>query len=245
MNSNIIKNIKAKRYSFNKIEEIEESVIDEIYLNIYINDKNIQNIITINEDLDYLSYGSIFLGTDLDRETILNNIRIYKNNCYVSAFSNSYSLCCCMQKSKLNFKKRLIPYEEIEIKPDIILKIYKIFNEKSEIFKKTAGIHSASIFDINGELIYFAKDIARHNCIAKVAGFLLKNSENIKLTKYIFLSCRVNSEIVKMISDIGISIILTKSAVSYQGIKEAILNKIKLIGFVKNERFTHFYYDKN
>lgn len=243
--SNIIKTIKAKKFSFNKTEDIDEEVIEDTYLNIYINNKNIQNLLTINEDLDFLSYGTLFLGTELDKEIILKETLIVNNNCYLSYSNTFYNLCCCMQKIKNKTKKSLIEYEEIEIKPEIIFKIYKIFNEQSKIFKKTAGIHSASIFDINGNLIYFSQDIARHNCISKIAGFLLKNPEKITLTKYIFLSCRVNSEIVNMISDIGFSIILTKSAVSYNGIKKAISNNIKLIGFIREDRFTYFYTDKN
>lgn len=242
MSYNIIKTIKAKRFSNNKFEEIDEKVIDDIYLDIYINNCLVQSIITINEDLEYLSYGTIFLGTDLQYDYILNNLRIKENRCEIFSNDINYNLKCCCQLTnpKKDDKKSLIDKEYIDIKPEYIFKMYKIFDENSTIFKETAGLHSASIFDTNANLIYFAKDIARHNCISKVAGFIIKNIDMAKNIKFIFLSCRVNDSIVKMIKKIGFSNIITKSTFSYLGIKEANLSNINLIGFVRENRFTKF-----
>ena len=239
MNSDIVKVIKVIRFENDRFYEIQEKVINEIVFKIFINNQNVQNIITINDDLEYLCYGSLFLGTDLDINSILNNIKIYDDRCDIVYNKLDYNLNCCCESKKGFHRKSLIENIDIgHVIPDDIFKMHTIFYDRSEIFKQTAGIHGAGIFDQDCNLLYFAKDIARHNCISKICGFLIKNSDNIAKTKYIFLSCRINSEILKMISKIGISYILTKSSVSYQAIKEC--KNVRLIGFIRENRFTIF-----
>jgi len=240
MSYNIVKNVKAKRFLNNKFEYIEEKVIKEKYLDIYINNCRIQSIVTIDEDLEYLAYGSIFLGTKIEVDHILNNIKIYSNKCEIIYNDLDYNLKCCCQYEIESNKKPLLSQVETNIKPENIFKMYNILNEKSVIFKETAGLHGACIFDNDANPIYFAKDIARHNCISKIAGFLIKNKEKIDDVKFIFLSCRVNNSIVKMIERIGFSSILTKATFSYQAIEYSIANNIKLIGFIRENRFTYF-----
>ena len=65
MNYNIIKKVKAQKFYNNKLEEITETVIDDIYFNIYINEKKKKKgdySLMINKPLEIIEEANSFLS---------------------------------------------------------------------------------------------------------------------------------------------------------------------------------------
>ena len=241
------KEIKAFQYKNGFMKQINEKLIKEELLKININNIHIENVLTIAENIELLSIGYYFHHINVSPEYILKNITITGNmtnlnlelfNLTNETIENRY-LDFMNTENKKN--KIRLNQNEVVLYPEIIFKIKRIFENMSQLFKETAGVHSASIFDDDGNNIGFFIDISRLNCLRKVTGFLIKNNEQtINKRLCIMISSRVNTDIIKMFDKLGISTLITKAAPSYDSIIKSEMRNITLIGFLKDDRFTVF-----
>ncbi|HNZ28191.1 MAG TPA: formate dehydrogenase accessory sulfurtransferase FdhD [Spirochaetota bacterium] len=242
------KEIKAFQYKNGITSQINEKLIKEEFLRVYINNIHIEDILTIEEDIELLALGNYFHCIDSAPDTILNNVRISDKAANITLESadlddKTYkrNLSCSDGLNAENKNIFRLNCRETTLYPDIIFKIKSKFEEMSRLFKETAGVHSASIFDENGDNLGFFIDIARRNCLSKATGYLIKNKDQIKdKSLCIMISSRVNSETIKMFDKLGVSTLITKAAPSFDSVIESEKRDITLIGFLKEDRFTVF-----
>lgn len=138
------------------------------------------------------------------------------------------------------YKDLLDNLTQIELKNDIKLNYRYLFNiskeldDKSIIFKKTGGTHSACLCDEEG-MILFRGDVGRHNAIDKILGEAF--IKDIALdNKFVFFSGRVSSEMLLKLVRVGVSVIIYRSAPTDLAVKIARDLNITLVGFVRGNR---------
>jgi FdhD protein len=123
---------------------------------------------------------------------------------------------------------------KMKLSADNIFNMMKEFQQRSEVFRATGGVHSAALCDGN-RIMLFSEDIGRHNAIDKIFGHCLLN--NIPTEEHaIMTSGRVSSEILFKVLKRNIPIILSKSAPTASGVKLANDAGITLVGFVRGKR---------
>ncbi|MDY6833683.1 MAG: formate dehydrogenase accessory sulfurtransferase FdhD [Chloroflexota bacterium] len=123
---------------------------------------------------------------------------------------------------------------DIRITPEQVYSIIREFLHNSEVYQKTAGVHSSALCNTDG-IVIFNDDIGRHNAIDKIFGECLMN--NISTDDLILATTgRISSEILLKVIKKGIPIVISKSAPTTSGIKLAIDSGITLIGFVRGKR---------
>jgi FdhD protein len=115
-----------------------------------------------------------------------------------------------------------------------ILKLMKEFNSKSELFRDTGGVHSCSICDSEGILL-FSEDIGRHNALDKVIGKALMNKVNLQ-DKLIMTTGRISSDIIIKAMKAGIPTIVSHSAPTELAIEIAQSANLTVIGFARGLR---------
>lgn len=132
---------------------------------------------------------------------------------------------------RLSLKKIDDPFQ---IASSSILKLFKIFQNASELFKLTGCVHSAAISD--GEiLLCLAEDIGRHNAVDKTIGYMLL--ENIPFSGKIMLaSGRLSSEIVSKCAKWSIPIVASRTSPTSLAVEIAEKTGITLVGFVRAGR---------
>ena len=103
------------------------------------------------------------------------------------------------------------------------------------LFKATGCTHVAAIYSPEGERLFGAEDIGRHNAVDKVIGWALK--ENIDFSQVMFMtSGRMPKDMVTKTWAAGIGLMASVSAASTDGIETAKLANITLAGFVRGDR---------
>ncbi|MGM0437657.1 MAG: formate dehydrogenase accessory sulfurtransferase FdhD [Bacillota bacterium] len=145
------------------------------------------------------------------------------------------------EKKDYSFKEDNSYFLNNKVKASLIFKIIDDLSEKSEIFKKTGGVHNALLANEKGEIMAFREDIARHNTVDKIAAYILKNEIDIS-NKILALSCRISTKIINKVSKIGLTFIITQSPPSYNAVKIAEEKRITIAGFVRENRmnvYTH------
>jgi len=115
-----------------------------------------------------------------------------------------------------------------------VFALVKEFQNRSQIFKTTGGVHSAALCDAKNILV-FKEDIGRHNAIDKVFGECIW--EDITTVDHIIItSGRISSEILLKIAKRNIPILVSKAAPTNLGVRLANSFGVTLIGFVRGER---------
>jgi len=131
---------------------------------------------------------------------------------------------------------------ELRVTGAEIIDLMSQFQQRSETYRSTGGVHSAALCDKKGVHI-FSEDIGRHNAIDKIFGQCLW--EGISPDNQIILtSGRVSSEIVIKIARNNVPVLASKSAPTNTAVKLANLLGITLIGFVRGTRMNVYSHDQ-
>jgi FdhD protein len=127
---------------------------------------------------------------------------------------------------------------DLRISAGQVLALAKEFQQRSEVYLATHGVHSAALCDKDGILL-FSEDIGRHNALDKIFGecFLEDISTADRL---IITSGRISSEILLKVARRQVPVIISKSAPTDLGIRLADGLGITLLGFVRGKRINAY-----
>ena len=117
---------------------------------------------------------------------------------------------------------------------DTIKKLYREFQQRSDSYKMTGGVHSASLSE-DAQMLVFAEDIGRHNAVDKTIGYCLL--ENISFTgKILMVSGRLSSEIILKCAKCRIPLLVSRAAPTTLAVETAEAAGLTLIGFMRGDR---------
>ncbi len=238
--------VKASQYKNGSFSIVDDKLVDDIYLEIFINDEIVDKILTIRVDSHYLGIGIFFCLFDFSPSYILSNGEFDENRIRIKTGldipPSGYKSKKNSGISKKEYDFNNLSDKEIKISPEVLFKAREDFENSSQIFRETAGVHGAGLYDKNGDNIVFTYDISRFNSLLKIIGFMIKNQTKFSGIEesFIVTSSRLNSEMIKVVKKSGIKIIASRGAPSKTAFVEAEKEKLTLISFLKAERFTVF-----
>lgn len=253
----VTKKYIIKKYQNEEVDEVEDLVVCEYPLTIFLNDQEFITLLCSPKSLKNLSIGFLYSegiiksASDIDSINIdekmgyayikIGNVSKFAKQLYGkrvittgcgkgSIFYNALDSLKCKQ-----FKNNLdIDYKKL-------LDIMKLFNKKSELFLETGGVHSVGLID-GDDILYFEEDIGRHNALDKIIGNCLIDNVNIE-DKAIITSGRITSEIVLKCAKLGIGCIISRSAPTNLAIDTGKKLNIEIIGFARGNKLN--VYNKN
>ena len=115
-----------------------------------------------------------------------------------------------------------------------ILDISAELKQKSSLYKKSGGAHSATLYHQNN-FLFAREDIGRHNAIDKIIGECLVKGI-IGEDKILMTSGRVSSEILLKTARWKIPILISRSAPTSTAVRFADELGLTLIGFTRGRR---------
>jgi len=254
--------VKISKITKDKKEEVEDVILYETPIDLYVNSKPLVNIICLAKDLKELSVGFLFSIGIIDSIKDIKEIGVneLENSIFVNLRENSkfdiekldinpvsrvVDTTCgisspwrdVIKKSldQANIKEAIHAKDSIKVNASTIFSAIKEMQTRTPLYRETGGCHGAAIFDINGNLLSVKEDIGRHNAIDKVIGeMLLKehNFENVFLTS----TGRLTGDSVLKAIKAKIPIVASLSAAIESGIRLAFAYGITLIGFARGSR---------
>lgn len=255
ISQNLIEEVQITRY---KIADdimnsliVTDKVINETYLRIFVNNKELTSIMTINKELIELALG--FLNSEcllnsfdevnkieLDAKAltvhidIKNDVTPFFVNRMLTVTSGCSSVISYVNPLKLKHLEQI--NSDKTINAGDIIALMQQFQTGSELFKETGSVHSAALSD-GKTLLHLTEDIGRHNCIDKIVGLQLER-KLIPLSEQIVISTgRISSEIIIKAIRGKIPILISSSAPNNLSIGLAKKYNITLIGFARGKRF--------
>lgn len=118
----------------------------------------------------------------------------------------------------------------------VILELGKKIIREQKYKKEFGGLHSAALFNEEGEILSIMEDLGRHNCIDKIFGHMLINSIAPE-DKIIFTSGRASMDLVFKVLRMSVPVVVTNSSVTYNAAEVAQKAGLTLIGYARGKRF--------
>jgi len=247
-NDNLICKKRILKYKSEKFGRIEDEIILERPLTIFVNNYELLTLMCLPENLEELIIGFLL------SESLINNLAEVED----ISFKMNRTAANVKLKKEVNFnlfKKRTLTSgcgggttfsslkdcaETEKIKNKFKISAEKIaglmtdMHKKADCFAKTGGTHISALAD-QGKIIFAIEDIGRHNTLDKIIGRSLKN--NIDLSnKLVFTSGRISSEMVVKILKRKIAFLISRSAPTLSAVEMAENRNLTLVGFCRGKK---------
>jgi len=243
------------------IQKMEDQVVMEYPLTIYLNDEEFITLLcspNSTENLKYLalgfliSEGMIVKKSDVGKVTIeeeaghihiqLNNKIDLKQKLYGKRTVTTgcgkgtvfYNVLDSLGSKKI-MGDILYDYEHI-------LKLSKELNQQSGLFKETGGVHFCALCD-QEKVLFFHEDIGRHNALDKIIGEAFSKEVDLK-DKILVTSGRLSSEMIIKAAKKAIPVVVSRSAPTELSVNIAKDLDITLIGFARGNRMNIYHGSK-
>jgi FdhD protein len=241
-----IEEFDIQTYSDAGPSKINDPVIREVPLDIFLNGRKVITIACTGIHIDELAVG--FLRSEgviealkdieeiaADRENFRVDVRTVNQKSGVSL--NDDSVLSIMSSGGRRKRKDLIesPLEsDLALTAEKGLAIMKELLASSLLHRITHGAHCSALADPNG-IIAFRDDIGRHNTIDMLGGHALL--ENIDCRdKILATTGRVSEEIASKAFHLGIPIVISHSVPTSRAVTFSRDAGITIIGYVRNEK---------
>ena len=183
-----------------------------------------RTVITASDDeaKKLWALGCLKCGGSIEKFDDVGGIDIEEDKVYVRA-KNKFSSICVEPVKVLWSTKAGIIFDAVRSLGD------------APLFIATGGVHVAALFDPEGQRLFEAEDIGRHNTVDKAIGWAL--TRNVDLSGVMLItSGRMPKDMVAKAWMAGIGLMASVSAASADGIDTARLANITLAGFVRGDR---------
>ena len=249
------KEIIIEKFYEDKIETLEDFVIKEDKIEFFLNGKKFLSVMSIALHQDAHIVGFLLSEAVINDFSDIQSINISDDGLKVEVIANvsdegyanlfkekTLTSGCCIGvtgNAEKVFDCAFIN-SDYRIKSKDILANMRLFNNSSKLFDNTGCVHKAELVLEDGT-IYVAEDIGRHNAIDKVIGLASIDKKDVKRS-VLYATGRLSMEMVVKCVMHKIPIVVSKAAVTFQGIKSANEHGITLIGFARGTKmnvYTH------
>ncbi len=235
------------------MQEQEDLIVREKALTIYLNSKEFATIVCSPVHLDYMAVGFLCAEGILQKRSDFKEITIDEEkglafvvtegepgNLAERLFLKRYiTPCCGRSRASFYFSTDALLCRKIvtdlKVTAADVRSLAEELEERSQLFRKTGGVHSAALA-VDGKILLYHEDVGRHNTLDKILGqcFL----EGIPLEdKLIVFSGRVSSEVLLKTAKMGIAVIISRSAPTDLSLDLAEDLGITVVGFARGKRF--------
>ena len=254
--------VKIFRIRKDRKDEIDDIVLYETPIDIFVNSKALVNIICLAQDLKELAIGFLFsigvidsfkdikeINTGELENSIIVELKDKKSfdieTFNINPVSRVVDTTCGISSPWRNVikeslenakvKKAIEAKKDLKVRTSTIFSAIKDMQVNTPLFRETGGCHGAAIFDLNGNLMGVKEDIGRHNAIDKVIGEMLLNNLNFE-SAFLTSTGRLTGDSVLKAIRAKIPIVASLSAAIESGIRLAFAYGITLIGFARGSR---------
>lgn len=196
-----------------------------------------EGLIDTAEDIGVISYCP---GADHPTEKNIIDVRPNRRLDLGRLRRNTYAASSCGICGKAAIEQIRIRVEPVRFRGRIAAKVLRGMPDDARarqvIFEQTGGLHSAALFDLEGNLVDLREDVGRHNAVDKVIGTALLRDKT-PLDRHVLLaSGRASFEIVQKAAVARIPILCAVSAPSSLAIDAARELGMTLVGMLRRDR---------
>lgn len=234
-----------------KRQEVDDLLVREFAATIYLNRQELVSLLCTPEHLEELAVGFLagegLLASPADLEAVVADYS--QGQIWVASrgtsgiaqktFMKRYLTTGCGKATTfytLDDSRRAAVLEQtLEIRPEEIIALMWSFQNRSELFRRTGGVHSAALGH-SSEIAVFREDLGRHNALDKVIGHAWRQGIELK-DCFILSSGRISSEVLLKAVKAGIQLLISRSAPTSLAVELAEQLGVTVVGFARGGRF--------
>lgn len=120
------------------------------------------------------------------------------------------------------------------VTPEQLIALGIAFHGRSDLWRSTGGVHTCALTD-REHLLVEAEDVGRHNAFDKVMGMAVLSDMDVS-DKLILTTGRLSAEIVSKAVACGVTVLVSRSAVTNLAVALAKRFGVTLVGFLRGRR---------
>lgn len=232
--------VMIKRYERKRIHEMEDIVLQEYKLDVYLNGKKFIKLLTIPKQLKELAVGYLYTQGIINSKDEIENIILDEENNKIDIILknkfeiHSEDILSDSGDFNINLGKRNRILKDINYNPEFILENMNNLLNGTKLFNDTGNIHTVYLSSVD-EFLLLAEDIGRFNALDKVIGSALLSDIDLS-EAIIYTSGRIPSSIAMKVINAKIPVIVSRSAPTFQTLELAKKHNLTVIGFTKRDR---------
>jgi len=161
-------------------------------------------------------------------------------------FQRRYVTSCCGKgRASIYFESDASALQPVSegrpLRARTALELIRDLQERSDLFRRTGGVHNVALATPEGEVLAVRADIGRHNALDKLYGHCLRNALPTSDLLAV-LSGRISSEILLKAAKLRLPIVLSKSAPTELALALADEIGITVVGFARQDRLNVYTY---
>jgi len=228
---------------------VDDILVREIKLEIYINDKRFGAVMATPTDQEALAAGYLISenliaspedieSIELSDDALSVRVKAKINEKRLEQFDEEKVIISgCGRSSTANIDPEAMAARsikgEVKFHKDEILRQMGQFYTQCELYEMTGCVHTAKLF-VSEDKFYIGEDIAQHNTIDKAVGKAVLDGANL-VNSFLMVSGRLSSEMVAKAVMHGIPALISRTAPTSLGVVIARKFELTLCGFARGE----------
>lgn len=228
---------------------IEQDVVEERPLTIYLNAQEIVTAMTIGDYPEYLALGFLrnqgmlegagaVTRIDYDDELAVVVVRTeHATNHEEKLKKKTRTSGCAVGTVFGDMMEGLdgLRLPEAELRTSWLYALAAQINTTPSLYLSAGAIHGTVLCAKDQPLVYM-EDVGRHNAVDKVSGWMMQNSARAG-DKILYTTGRLTSEMVIKCAHMGIPALVSRSGFTAWGVELAQQVGLTLIGRMRGKRF--------
>jgi FdhD protein len=245
--NSLTKEVEVLRISKDRSRHTTVAVVREVPLTIFLNDREIVTLLCTGAHVESLAVGFLKSEGVLQKRRNLKRVQVDEERQTVRVFTSEstdlaeelfgkrtltsgcgkgtvfYNVLDSLQSKPIK--------HSLTIKVDQIRQLMRQLQERSELYRRSRGVHNCGLASTERILI-FRTDIGRHNAVDMILGecFLREEGTNDKI---LVTTGRITSEILIKAAKMEIPMLISRSAATSLSLDLANTLNMTVIGYVR------------
>ncbi len=228
---------------------LEQNVVEERPLTIYLNSQEIVTAMTIGDYPEYLALGFLrnqgmlegagaVTRIDFDEELDVVVVRTERATDHEEKLKKKTRTSGCAVGTVFGDMMEGLEGKRLplaELRTSWLYALSAKINKTPSLYLSAGAIHGTVLCCEDQPLVYM-EDVGRHNAVDKISGWMLQNGASAE-DKILYTTGRLTSEMVIKCAHMGIPVLASRSGFTAWGVEIAQQVGMTLIGRLRGQRF--------
>ena len=228
-------------------QPVEEAVIAEIRLTIFVDDEELVQLMCSPHQLNALVVGFLYLEGLIESTDDVDYMRVCledrvaevrlgrkllevpKRKIITSGCTGGTSFGAYLEE----LERFRLPHDDVRVEPRRVYGLLRELYDRALLYRQSGGVHTSMLADANGDVLVVAEDIGRHNTLDKIQGECLLHDIQPR-QGVLIASGRISSEMLLKAAIMGVPVVGSRTSPTQLAVSIAERLNITVVGYIRS-----------